>query len=108
MYRTQHKVERSGRIIVHKQTSANLESALICMLRKVYQEYTKQDQIDGTYPNLKNDSRIETDHKTNVTLIVGGNSRHTFTIVTKRGGDPVSFESVEKRDSYIDILLGVP
>lgn len=100
--KVQEYIARSGRYHVFQKAHTDIRSALVALRSKAaiaqmsYRTYYVYDDLDkeGAY---QENAHKETDYDTYVDVISNGGAKRRFTIVTKRGGEPVPFGHLVKQ-----------
>ena len=92
-YKVQEYIERSGRVHVFQGSYQTLARAYVsmCMHARMYRK-----QRGGSF---------EQDRNTHVTVVTTGGARRRFTIVEKRGGNPVPFGGLLKPVGESTVLI---
>lgn len=96
--RVQEYIARSGRYHLFQPSFDNIRDALISMRVKVkfaratYRQYNTKDD------SFVEKAHLETDNKTYIDVVSDGGARRRFTIVAKRGGEPIPFDHLLRRD----------
>src|SRR5688572_8246821 len=111
--RVQEYIARSGRYHIFKPSFDNIRSALISMRSKAniarysyrtyYDDYVNDPDTGLQIPVNKHvdHAHLETDNETYIDVISDGGAKRRFTIVTKRGGEPVPFGHLLKQKSVV-------